>query len=78
MYLSSFGSLTSKVIDSQHSLVLVAMLSRLVAPGWDASASEGWAQKMKPLRLDSYTYDIVKHEPLMMANTNCTCEDVSC
>jgi hypothetical protein len=32
VYLSSFGSLTSKVIDSQHSLVLVAMLSRLVAP----------------------------------------------
>jgi hypothetical protein len=72
--LSSFESLTSKVIDPQHSLVLVAMLSWLVAPGWDANASKGWAQKLKPLRLDSYTYNIVRHEPLMTTNFNCTCE----
>ena len=56
------------------------MLSRLVAPppGWDANASKGWAQKMKPLRLDSYTYDIVKLKPPMMVSINCTCENVSC
>ena len=32
--LSSFESLTSKVVDPQHSLVLVAMLSWLVAPSF--------------------------------------------
>ena len=35
MDLSSFESLTSKVIDPQHSLVLVAMLSWLVAPSFE-------------------------------------------
>ena len=39
-----FELLTSKVIDPPHSLLL-AMLSRLVAPGWDTNVSKGGLRK---------------------------------